>query len=124
MFGTSIAMTQTKKVLLCGNSLFLAGLQASLESASGLQLARVEARSDPLWKRLGEEPPDVLILELGTLPGDFCLTLLKEFPHLMLLGLDLESDRLLVLSGQSRRALTADDLLQVIESHHAESLVE
>ncbi len=109
-------MMQTKKVLLCGSSLFITGLQASLDAVAGLDLRRVQAQPDLLQKRLCEEAPDVLILELGTLPGDFSLTLLKEFPHLTLLGLDPESDRLLVLSGQSRRALTADDLLQVIES--------
>ncbi len=107
-------MAQTKKVLLCGNSLFIAGLQTSLESVSDLQLTRLDARTDWLWKRLREEVPDVLILELGTMPGDQSLTLLKEFPRLMLIGLDPESDHLLVLSVQEQTPLAVADLVRVI----------
>ena len=107
-------MTQTKKVLLCGKSLFIASLQTSLEAVTDLRLTRLDARTDSLWNRLREEAPDVLILELGTLPGDLGLTLLKEFPHLMLIGLDSESERLLVLSVQEQTPLAVADLVRVI----------
>lgn len=125
MIGSRLSMTQTKKALLCGSSLFIAGLQSSLETAAGLDVRRVEARADLLREQLHVEPPDALILELGSLPGDFCLDLLREFPHLMLIGLDAESnclleiDEILVLSSQPAQALSVTDLVNII--HQKES---
>jgi len=43
--------------------------------------------------------------------------LFKETPHLALLALDPESDRLLVLSGQVSGARTIGDLIMVIRRH-------
>jgi len=107
-------MAHPQKVLLYGGSLFIECLQASLEPVSELELERVEARLDLLRKRLDEDLPSVLILELGAAPGDFGLALLKEFPHLTLIGVDLESDNLMVLSIQQEAPLAVADLVRVI----------
>ena len=107
-------MAHPQKVLLYGSSLFIECLQASLEPVTELELERVEARLDLLRKRLDEDQPSVLILELGAAPGDFCLALLKEFPHLTLIGVDLESDNLMVLSMQKEAPLAVADLVRVI----------
>jgi hypothetical protein len=45
------------------------------------------------------------------------LALFKETPHLALLALDPESDRLLALSSQVSGARTVGDLIQVIRRH-------
>jgi hypothetical protein len=107
-------MAHPQKVLLYGSSLFIECLQASLEPVEELELERVEARLDLLRKRLDEYLPTVLILELGAAPGDFGLVLLKEFPHLTLIGVDLESDNLMVLSIQQEAPLAVADLVRVI----------
>ena len=109
-----LSMTRTKKVLLCGSSLYIAGLQSSLEMVTGLEVRRVEGRIDLLREQLRTESPEALILELGSLPGDFCLDLLSEFPHLMLIGLDTQSNRLLEISVQQEAPLAAADLVSLI----------
>lgn len=107
-------MAHPQKVLLYGSSLFIECLQASLEPVSELELERVEARPDLLRKRLDEDQPGVLILELGAAPGDFGLALLKEFPQLTLIGVDLESDNLMVLSMQKEAPQAVDGLVRLI----------
>jgi hypothetical protein len=107
-------MTHIKKVLLYGSSLFITGLQSSLEMETGLEVGRVQARTGLLQKQLRAAPPDALILELGSLPGDFCLNLLKEFPRLKLIGLDTESNRLLDISVQQEAPLAAVELARLI----------
>ncbi len=109
-------MAYIKRVLLCGHSLFIAGLQASLEGMPGVELQRVEANTDRLQNRLSEWQPELLVLELDTLQHYLPLAMLKEYPHLILVGLDAESDRLLVLTGQSARPLTIDELLNVVSA--------
>jgi hypothetical protein len=114
MIGFRLSMTHIKKVLLYGNSLFITGLQSSLETEAGLEVRRVKARTGLLRKQLRAAPPDTLILELGSLPGDFCLDLLKEFPRLKLIGLDTESNRLLDISVQQEAPLAAAELARLI----------
>ncbi len=109
-------MAYIKRVLLCGHSLYIAGLQSSLEAMPGIELQRVEARTDRLQERLSNWKPEVLILELDALQHYLPLAMLKEYPHLILVGLDAESDRLLVLTGQSARPLTIDELLNVVSA--------
>ncbi len=108
-------MSCVQRVLLCGHSLFIAGLQASLEVMPGVELQRVEAQTDRLQERLSVWKPDVLVLELDALQNYLPLSMLKDYPRLILVGLDTESDRLLVLTGQSARPLTIGELLQVIQ---------
>jgi hypothetical protein len=123
MIGFRLSMTQTKKVLLYGSSLFITGLQSSLETQTGLDVRRVNARTGLLRKQLRSAPPDALILELGSLPGDFCLNLLKDFPRLKLIGLDTESNRLLDISVQQEAPLAAAELARLIrgEGRHGDT---
>ncbi len=109
-------MANIKRVLLCGHSLFIAGLQSSLEAMPGIELHRVEAQTDRLQEQLSGWQPEVLILELDALQNYLPLAMLKDYPHLILVGLDTESDRLLVLTGQSARPLTIDELLNVVSA--------
>lgn len=48
---------------------------------------------------------------------DFAITLWKAQPDLLLIGVDLATNQALVLSSQPTRALTTEDLLQVIQRH-------
>ncbi len=108
-------MTRIQKVLLCGHSLFISGLQACLEAIPGVQLQRVEAETAPLQERLIGWKPDVLILGLEDLQHNLSLVATNGSPQLITVGLDNESDRLLVLTGQVARAMTINELLHVIQ---------
>ncbi len=102
------------KVILYGNSLFIAGLQSSLEGVPGLELLRVDPQPDLLQERICASRPDVLILESDAIAQKLSRLLLKELPHLTLIALDPESDRLLVLSVQRESPLAAADLVRLI----------
>lgn len=106
---------QMKRVLLCGNSLFVSGLQASLGAASGLDLQQIEPQADHIRERVKAWKPEVLILETGLLKDKFSLTLLQENPEMRLISLDIEDNRLLVLSGSAADQPTTEELLQLIE---------
>jgi len=107
-------MMQTKKVVLYGSSLFIVGLEASLADVPRLDIQRLEAQRDDSLARLRAAAPDVIIVDLGASPGDQAFALLKEFPGVVLISLDLESDRLLVLSVHQQASLAVADLVEVI----------
>lgn len=103
-----------KRVLLCGNSLFVSGLQASLEAAPGLELQQIEPQADRIRERVKAWKPEVLILETGLLKDKVSLSILEDYPQVRLISLDLDDNRLLVLSGSASEQPTTEKLLQVI----------
>ena len=109
-------MAEFRRVLLCGKSLFISGLQATLEAAPGLDLQLVDPQPDRIRERIREWQPDILILEHELLNCQSFLSLLIDFPQLKLIGLDIEDNRLLVFSGHAAYAPTTVDLLKVIEA--------
>jgi len=108
---------EPRKVVLYGNSLFLAGVEASLTDRTGLEVSRLEANLPDVQERLNALGPDVVILDMAESNAEFALTILREHPGLPLIGLDLsKNNQVLVLSGQEREAFTAHDLTAVILS--------
>ncbi len=108
-------MLQMRRVLLCGQTLFIAGLQASLGSVPELDLQQVDAQPDHIRERITLWRPDVLILESKLLKSAFSLSLLPDFPELKVIGLDVEANRLQVFSGSTSYEPTPEQLLQMIE---------
>ena len=104
-----------KRVLLCGNSLFVSGVQASLEIADDLDLQQIEPKAARIREWVQSWKPEVLILEIGSLKDKIMLALLQENPQMRLISLDLEDNRLLVLSGSASSHPTTEELLQMIE---------
>ncbi len=109
-------MAKTKKVILYGGSLFIAGLYTSLSATPGLEIQRLEAKEGNDLDRVRACAPDVIVVELGAASKNLTFALLKKFPGVTLIGLDPESDRLLVLSIQQHTALAAADLVKVIQA--------
>jgi hypothetical protein len=103
-----------QKVLLCGSSLLMGGLRASLEAMPGLELQQVGADPELLGERLHAWKPDVVLLELEAVVQGLSLSLLQELRRLTLVGLDREKDKLLVLSVRQETLPTAADLVRVI----------
>lgn len=102
------------RVALYGQSLFLQGIAKSLKAAPWLEV--VQVLPDTAGASLSEEAWDASLLAFDiheTLPG-LMLALFKGTPNLILLALDPESDRLMVLSSQQERAVAVVDLLKVI----------
>jgi hypothetical protein len=104
------------RVLLCGKSLLISGLQASLTAAPKLELQWVDAQAEHIRECITAWQPEVMILEAEQLKSAFSLSLLQDFPWLKLIGLELEDNRLVVFSGSSSVEPTPEELLQVISA--------
>jgi hypothetical protein len=102
-------------VALYGNSLVVSSVGASLQNRAGLELVRLDASVPDAAQRLKALHPDVVLYDLATAQPDFAIALLKEHTRLLLIGVDLTSAKMLVLSGHESNMLTVDDLLQVID---------
>lgn len=104
-----------RRVLLCGKSLLISGLLASLQDVPELEVQLVETRPENIRERITNWKPEVLILEAGELKSAFSLSLLQDFPWMKLIGLEIEDNRLVVFSGSSFLEPTPEELLQVIK---------
>lgn len=104
-----------QRILLCGKSLFISGLQATLAGMPELDLQIVDASLESIREQVITRAPDVLILEAKFLRGALSLSLLQEFSELKLIGLDLEDNRLLVFSRSTAYKPTTEQLLQMID---------
>ncbi len=108
-------MKEQRRVVLCGNSLLLAGAEASLRGQPGVEVARLDGTLPDVSKRLRHLRPDVIVFDLSVPPPEFAFTFLQETPGLLLIGLDVNSDTATVLSNQQHTAARMDDLIQVIQ---------
>jgi len=101
---------------LYGNSLFMAGVEASLRDRQGLNVVRIDAALPGAQDDLRAICPDVVIFDLDGPHAHLILSFLRGHPGLPLLGLGLASNDAVLLSSCRYMALSADDLAQVIRS--------
>lgn len=107
-------MTPKIQVAICGGSLHMASLAASLQAHPDVAVIRIPASRDALMQGLDELTPALVAFDLSDMPGDFAISLLRDRPDLILIGLDPSSDAMLVLSGREERPVSAAELLQAI----------
>ena len=106
-------MEKRVKVVLYGNTLVLAGLQASLTAYAGLE---VLCLADPLAdaQELSALHPDVIIVDAAAIPAP-PLRLLNDLPpDLLLVSVDVATNRVHVWSGQQLPAASTHDLVALI----------
>ena len=117
-------MKERRTVVLYGNSLLMAGVEVSLRDQPGLDVVRIDATLPNVAQSLSALQPDVVIFDLTSPPSNLQLptsnlhfpsSILQEHPGISLIGLDLNSNKVLVLSGQEHTVLAANDLAQVIQ---------
>jgi hypothetical protein len=58
----------------------------------------------------------VVLFDLAGTRPEFTISVLRKHPGLLLIGVDLRSDKMLVMSGEESRLLTADDLVHMMET--------
>jgi hypothetical protein len=102
------------RVAICGNSLHMAALAASLRATQDVDVTRVPADSAAISHSLEELAPAAVAFDLDELSGDLAITLLRDRPELILVGVDPFSDRMLLLSGRQEQPVSAGELLQAI----------
>jgi hypothetical protein len=110
-------MKEQQLVALCGNSLFLAGLETSLKNTPQFDVVRIDANLLNAERRLESLCPSVIIFDQGddhlnTWPN--MIQLFKEHPGVIAIGLDLTSNNVTILSGKSHSATRVEDLVEAI----------
>ncbi len=101
---------------LYGNSLFMAGVEASLRDKHGLDVVRIDAALPSAQDDLRAIRPDVVIFDLDSPYAHLMLPFIREHPGLPILGLGLDSSDAVLLSSQPYAALSADGLAKLIRS--------
>ena len=76
-----------------------------------LEVVCIDPRSPTAWQSINEVNPTVLTSDLSDPSTSVDLTLLREKPGVLLIGVDPESDEILVLSGRLKQALSVPDLV-------------
>ena len=101
-------------VVLYGESVFLAGIRADLQSRTQFEVVTVRPDCPDAAGLIHDHRPAAVIFDLSAAQPDFAVALLRGRPDLLLIGLDASSDELLVLSGHAEQALNVADLIKVI----------
>ncbi len=114
-------MADIRKVVLYGNSLFIAGVEAGLKKRDGIEVIHIDASLPSAGQQLDALQPAAIVFDLASPPLRFGLPFVKEHLGLPLIGLDVTSNTVLVLSCRQFTALTVDDLAQVIQAQVAGS---
>jgi hypothetical protein len=114
-------MAKVRRVVLLGNSVVASSLASTLRNRPELDIHQLVAPIPETVKRLRDAHPDAIILcELATTPPDLIFRLLGEYPDLLVIGVDIDGDRMVVLSSRQSSLRTEDDLLEAIR--HARAL--
>jgi len=117
---------QRQQVILYGDTLILAGVQASLSVSPNLEVIVLDPALDSPANALRGLHPVAVIFDLESL-ADLPLAFLQpvglqEQP--LLIGVDPSRNEMIVLSGQSKHVLRAADLIHAIRSNKPMALIE
>jgi hypothetical protein len=112
-------MDAPRRVILYGSSLFVAGVEACLCGQPGLVVTRIDPALPGDIRGLPALRPDAIIFDYGdadmaTLPG--VAQLLRTIPGVLIIGLDLTSQAVTVLSGQQRVVTRVEDVADAIRA--------
>lgn len=100
-----------KKVLLWGNSIFLAGLATALQGVAGLE---VNCAARDLAETVRQHAPDVVIVDLADAQCGDALALLRAHPTLGLIGVNAATGAVSALAGQVHLTETLEEVTKTI----------
>ena len=101
---------------LCGESVLIEGIEASLQDREGVEIVLLDTSRPGAVQALEELSPDVIVFDLTPSQLNCVFTFLRNRTDVVLIGLDIDSDLALFLSGEWRMLPTVADLMQVIEA--------
>ncbi len=101
---------------LCGESLLMEGIEASLRDREGVEIVHVNTSRPTAVQVLDKLSPDIVVFDLTPSQLSYVFTFLQTHTDIVLIGLDLDRDQALFLSGEWRRLPSMADLMQVIEA--------
>jgi DNA-binding NarL/FixJ family response regulator len=101
---------------LCGESLLIEGIEASLQDRQGIEVVLVDSSQPGAIQSLEKISPDIIVFDLTPSQLGCVFTFLQSRIDVVLIGLDIDRDLALFLSGEWRKLPTMADLVQVIEA--------
>ncbi len=101
---------------LCGESLLIEGIDASLRGREGVEIVLLNTSQPGAVQDLDKLSPDIIVFDLTPSQLSVVFTFLRTHTNVVLVGLDIDSDLALFLSGEWRRLPSVADLMQVIEA--------
>ena len=113
-------MDKIRTVVLYGSDLVVSTVGENLRGRQGFQIFQIDPLLPDALQRLDGARPDVVLFDLAGAQPDFTITALRKNPGLLLIGVDLGSDKMLVMSGEESRLLTTEDLIQMMEGMRRE----
>ena len=115
-------MNQKQIVVLFGDSLFLDTVEAGLGTDLEIGLVRIYTSVTDVVKRLQSFHPDFVIFDIVNLDDHTLLSLLKDQPGTLFLGLDINTNRIIALCCQCHTAHSLADLTQIIRQRSLNGL--
>src|SRR5919109_1125224 len=104
-------MDSQYKVLFYGNSLVLAGVQATFKGYPGFETIALDQPTTQTELRVLN--PTVVVFDMGSLESEFFLAQMQELPGLLLIGVDPESHEVL-LTGQAVGSISLVQIRQIV----------
>ena len=109
-------MDKARRIVLYGSDLVVSTIGENLRGRAGFQILQVDPLLPDALQRLVAARPDVVLFDLAGTQPDFTIAVLRKHPGLLLIGVDLNTEKMLVMSGQESRLLTTDDLVHMMET--------
>jgi hypothetical protein len=100
------------RVIIYGSSVVMSGIAASLGLDPDCEVSGCVMTVDR--QVLDALQPDTLVFEKDAISPELLLTLSQEIPGLLLIGIDPQTNRALVWSGQQALGWSSQDLAQII----------
>ena len=107
-------MEKRRRVAVYGNSLNMAGIVASLKVDPSLEVFCINLDFSSARQCLEKNDLAAIVFDLSDQPLGLDVTLLRDRPGLLLIGVDLSRDEMLVLYSHPAQALSVTDLVNVI----------
>jgi hypothetical protein len=104
-------MDSQPKVLFYGNSLVLAGVQATFKGCAGFEVIALDKLATE--RELLAFDPSVVVFDMGALESEFLLAQMQELPGVLLIGVDPESHEVL-LTGPAVSSISLDQITQIV----------
>ncbi len=101
-------------VVIYGNTVALAGIAIALRQEAGLSVVTLDADSAEAIRQLEIYAPEVVIFDQSQTEAYTILSRLEEYQAVLAIGIEPNSDRMFLWSGQTSRAHTIHDLVQAI----------
>lgn len=78
-------------------------------------MSSIESAWEQIAAHAADCTPDVLIYDLDSASESAILPLLYKNPHLLLIGLDVETNRAVLIAGQETSSLTLERVREIVE---------